>query len=120
MIMMLGHVSNRQKTGMICYLPPGDGPLLKTHELSSLAWRRDFRDVDWNLSRADANTEAVDYTADDEHGNVLRGADDDASDDPNDGSNLDCDLAWKVRIRIRVDENVTIYSWHLRPRRSDR
>jgi hypothetical protein len=101
-------------------LPPGDGPLLKTDELSSLAWRRNFRNVDRNLGRADANTEAVDYTADDEHGDVLRGADDDASNDPNDGSDLDCDLAWKVRTRVRVERYVPIYSWRLRPRRSDR
>jgi hypothetical protein len=103
MIMILGYVSNRWKTGMICYLPPGDGPLLKTDELSSFAWRRNLRNVDRNLGRADANTEAVDYTTNDEHGDVLRGTDDDASDDPNDGSNLDCDLAWKVRPYVRVE-----------------
>jgi len=66
---------------------------LRTDELSSFAWRSDLRDVDRNLSGADANTEAVDHTTDDEHGDVLRSANDDASDDPDDGSDLDCDLA---------------------------
>ncbi|KAH0356612.1 hypothetical protein KCU81_g274, partial [Aureobasidium melanogenum] len=72
-------------------------PLMKEHptdELSSLAWRSDLRDVDRNLGGADANTEAVDYTTDDEHGDVLRSADDDAANNPDDGSDLDCDLAY--------------------------
>jgi hypothetical protein len=120
MIMMLRDVSSHSCTGIMCYLPPGDGPLLKTNELSSLAWRRNFRNVDWNLSRTDTDTEAINHTANDEHGNVLRGADDDASNDPDDGSDLDCNLAWKVRTRVSVEWNVTIYSMHLRPRRSDR
>lgn len=84
-------------------LPPGDGPLLGTNKLSSLAWGCDFRDVDRNLGRADADTEAVDYTADNEHGNVLRGGDDNASNDPNDSSDLNCDLACEVRTKVRVD-----------------
>jgi hypothetical protein len=87
----------------MCFLPPGDGPLLSTDKLSSLAWGRDFRDVDRDLGRADADTEAIDYTADDEHGNVLRGGDDNASNDPNDGSNLNGDLACEVRTKVRVD-----------------
>lgn len=50
---------------------PGNCPLLCADELSSLAWRSDLRDVDRDLSGTDANTEAVDYATDDEHGDVL-------------------------------------------------
>lgn len=96
MIMILRYVSNHSKTRTMCYLPPGDGPLLETNELPSLAGQRDFREIDGDLSRADTDTEAVDDATNDKHGNVLRGADDDASDDPDDGSNLDGGLTCEV------------------------
>ena len=54
------------------------------------------------MSRADADAEAVDDTANDEHGDVLRGTDDDASNDPGDGTDLDGDLAYEVRTSVRV------------------
>jgi len=54
------------------------------------------------LSRADADAEAVDDTADDKHGDVLRGTDDDTSNDPGDGTDLDSDLACEVRLSVRV------------------
>jgi hypothetical protein len=101
-------------------LPSGDGPLLKTDEFSSLAWKRDFGDIDRDLGRADADTEAVDNTANDEHGDVLRGADDDASNDPDNGSDLIGGLACRVRTHVRIEQNVTPDSWCLRPRRSER
>lgn len=84
------------------YLPPGNGPLLETNELASHARQRDFREIDGDLSRADTDTEAVDHTTDDEHGNVLRGGDDDASNDPDDSSDLDSDLACEIRTQVRT------------------
>jgi len=75
---------------------PCDRPLLSTNKLSSLAGRCDFRDVDRHLCRANADTESVDDTADDKHGNVLRGTNDDASNHPDDGTDLNCHLAAKA------------------------
>lgn len=107
MIMMLGSVSSGSWTGMIYCLPPSDGPLLSADELSSHAGRGHLREIDRNLGRADADTEAIDYAADDKHGNVLRGADDNASNDPNDGSDLNCDLACEARTKVSVNCGIT-------------
>lgn len=52
------------------------------------------------MSRADADTEAVDDTTDDEHGNVLRGADNNATNNPDDSSGLDGSLACKCEHRL--------------------
>ena len=41
-----------------------------------------FRNVDGNLSRADSDTESVDDAADNEHRDVLRGANDDGANAP--------------------------------------
>lgn len=49
--------------------------------------------VDRNLGRADADAESVDDTTDNEHGNVLRSTDNDTSNNPDDGSDLDSNLA---------------------------
>jgi hypothetical protein len=97
MIMILDYVSGYLWTGTVRCLPPGDGPLLKTDNLSSLARQWNLGEIDRNLGRADADTEAIYNTTDDEHGDILRSADDDTSNDPDDGSDLDGDLACKVR-----------------------
>lgn len=67
---------------------PSDSPLLSADQTSSLGWWCDFRDVDWNLGRADTDAEAIDDAADDEHWDVLRGSDDNAANDPDDGANF--------------------------------
>lgn len=62
-------------------------PLLGSHETAALAWGRDFREVNWDLSGADlgvldvkwevrredvySNRNTIDDTADNEHGDVL-------------------------------------------------
>lgn len=52
--------------------PPGDGPLLCPDQTSTLAGRSQFGNVYGHLSGADTNTEAIDDTTDDQHGDVLR------------------------------------------------
>lgn len=61
---------------------PGNGPLLETNQTTTLGWRCDLRDIDRNLSRADTHAEAVDDTTNDQHGNVLGGADNDRTNTP--------------------------------------
>lgn len=61
---------------------PGDGPLLSTDQASTLAGRRQFADVDRHLSTRNAHTEAVDKSAHDQHPDILRGADENAADEP--------------------------------------
>jgi len=63
-----------------------DSPLLRANKTAALGWWCDLRDVDRDLCRADTNAEPIDDTADDEHGDVLRGRDDDAADDPGNGA----------------------------------
>jgi len=74
--------------------------------------RETSREIDRDLCRADPDTEAVDNTTDDKHGNVLRGADNDASDNPDNGSTLNDDLACEVRPQVRVDYKHMIGSCH--------
>ena len=68
---------------------PGDGPLLAAYKSASLAGGRDLSDVDGNLGTADADSQPVDDTANDQHANVLRGTDDDRPNAPDDTANLD-------------------------------
>jgi len=72
---------------------PGDGPLLRAHQATTLGRRRQFRDVDRDLGRADSDAEAVDDATNDEHGDVLRGGHDNAADYPDDGAEHDGFLA---------------------------
>lgn len=81
---------------------PGDGPLLRTNETASLCRWRHLRDVDWHLSGADTDAEAVDDTTDDEHGNVLCSRDDDAANDPNDRASPIAYVSMAVLRRSKV------------------
>ena len=56
---------------------PGDGPLLAANETATLGRRRNLRDVDRDLSRADTNGQTVDDTTHNQHGDVLSRTSDD-------------------------------------------
>lgn len=70
-------------------VPPSNCPLLSTHDPTTFGRGRQLGNVDGDLSRADSDRDAVDEAADDEHGNVLRSARDDGTNDPDDGADLD-------------------------------
>lgn len=61
---------------------PGDGPLLGADQTAALGGRCDLRDIDGDLGGADADGDAVDDAANDEHGDVLGGTDQDGPDAP--------------------------------------
>lgn len=61
---------------------PGDGPLLQRGDTATLGGRRNLGNVYRYLSRADTDAEAVDDTADDQHGNVDGGTAEDRANDP--------------------------------------
>lgn len=61
---------------------PGDGPLLHTNEATTLGGRRDFGNVDGDLSRLDTDGDTVDDTGDNEHTNVLGGTGESGTNDP--------------------------------------
>jgi hypothetical protein len=64
-------------------------PLLHADKATALRRRRKLRNVDRNLSGADANAETVDDATDDEHGDVLRCGRDDGADNPDDSADHD-------------------------------
>jgi hypothetical protein len=66
---------------------------LCTNETTTLGWRGKLRNIYWNLSGADTDSETVDDAAHDEHGDVLRSGHNDTSNDPDDGANHDRLLA---------------------------
>lgn len=68
---------------------PGDGPLLQADQASTLGGRHALADVNWYLCGLDTDTNTVDDSSDDQHGNVLRCADDDGADDPDDAADHD-------------------------------
>ena len=70
-------------------LTPGDSPLLEGDETPAFRWRRDLRDVDWNLGGFDTNAKSVDDTANNEHTNILRCANNGRADDPEYAANHD-------------------------------
>lgn len=72
---------------------PGNGPLLSTDDGTTLGGGSQLGDVDGNLRGADTDAETVDETADNEHGDVLRGGHDDAANDPDAAANHDGGLA---------------------------
>ena len=55
----------------LTHYSPGDGPLLSTDKTTTLRWRRELGYVDRDLGRADTDAQAVDNSANDEHGDVL-------------------------------------------------
>ena len=61
---------------------PCNSPLLPSHKTASLARWRQFGDVNRNLGRTDADAEAVNDTADNEHANILRSTNDRRTNDP--------------------------------------
>ena len=69
---------------------PGNGPLLGPDEPTTLARRCQFRDVNGDLSGADADTESVDDAANNQHANVLRSTDKNRPDAPGHGIQLTC------------------------------
>jgi hypothetical protein len=68
------------------------------------------------LGGADPNAEAIDDAADNQHGNVLRGGDDDAADDPDHGA--DPDVVQSKCTKMVLGKTYMIA--RLRPRRSER
>lgn len=97
-----GKISNLSQTSSQCSLrsrlthdhdAPSDCPLLHAHEATALRRRCDLGNVDWNLSRTDADTEAIDDATDDEHGDVLRGGCDDRTNHPDHSTDHDSLLA---------------------------
>jgi hypothetical protein len=75
---------------------PSNGPLLSADKTPSLRRWRNLRDVHRHLGRADANTEAIDDAAHDQHRDVLRCRYNDTADDPNHGADHDSFLAAKA------------------------
>lgn len=61
---------------------PSDSPLLGANETTTLRGRRNFRNIDRDLSRLDTDTETVDDTSGNEHAHILRSTDNDGTDDP--------------------------------------
>lgn len=92
---------------------PSNGPLLETHESSTFRRRRKLRDIDWDLGRFDTDCDAVDYTADDKHGDVLGGTSHNPEDEPL-ATVFDPPVDWSYQIQHPdiIDP--------LRPIRSDR
>lgn len=74
---------------------PGDSPLLKADQSTAKIGRHNFRDVDRHLRRLNANREAVDDSAGDEHADVLRSTNNHRADDPEDTAEHDGFLATK-------------------------
>ena len=54
---------------------PGDSPLLSTDDTTTFTWWCQFGDVDRNLSGANTDSPTVDESSNNEHSDVLRGAD---------------------------------------------
>jgi hypothetical protein len=69
---------------------------LSAYDTSALGWRRKFRDVDGDLSRADTNGNTVDETSDDKHANILSSAGDNGANDPDNAAHLDGGFAAKL------------------------
>lgn len=62
---------------------PGDGPLLRADETTTLGGRRKLRDIDRNLGGLNSDAETVDDSSGNEHTHVLGSAYDDGADNPN-------------------------------------
>lgn len=84
---------------------PGNRPLLTSDDSTTLGRRRKFGDVDWDLGGADTNRNTVDETANDEHADVLGGAGDDGTDNPDSAADLDRLLATKLVREVTGDES---------------
>ena len=63
--------------------------LLRTDDPTTLGRRSKLRDIDWNLRRADTDSETVDEASSDEHANILRGAGNSGTNEPDGTTNLD-------------------------------
>ena len=70
----------------------------------SLRWRSQFGDVDRYLCTADTNAEAVNKPTCNEHTNILGGARDDRSNNPDSTANLDCATATKLIGKVTREE----------------
>lgn len=84
----VGDVKHDQNT-------PGNGPLLSADNTATFTGRRQFGDIDRNLSRADTDSKTIDKTTNDKHANVLRGANDGGTNDPDETTDLNSPLAAK-------------------------
>lgn len=69
---------------------PSDSPLLQANKATTFSRGHTFANVHRDLCRLDADAETVDDATNDQHGNVLRGADDGRADDPNHTADHDC------------------------------
>ena len=74
---------------------PCYSPLLSANKTTSLRWWSHFRDVDRNLSTADANGKTIDDSASDQLSDVLCCCGDDTANDPDDCTDHDCLLSAK-------------------------
>lgn len=61
---------------------PCDCPLLKPHKASSFRRRCNFTKIHWYLSRADADRQSVDESSYNQHGDILRRADNNRANAP--------------------------------------
>lgn len=79
--------------------------MLGSYNTTAAGGRSEFRDVDRDLSGADTDRETVDEATDDEHTDVLSGAGDDGTNDPDGTSNLNSPAATELIRKVTRDES---------------
>ena len=72
---------------------PGNSPLLCADDTSPFAGLSKLRHVYWNLSAADSNRDTIDESSDHQLRDAVRAAYDNATDAPNNSTNLNCSLS---------------------------
>jgi len=83
---------------------PCNGPLLRSYNTTAAGRRSEFGDVDRNLSGADTDRQTVDEATGDEHANVLSGARDDGTNDPDGTTDLDSPATTELIREVTRDE----------------
>jgi hypothetical protein len=79
--------------------------LLRPYNTTAAGRRSEFGDVDRNLGGADTDRETVDEAAPNEHADVLRGAGDDGTDDPDSTADLDSPTTTEFVCEITRDKS---------------
>lgn len=82
-----------------------DRPLLGSYNTTAAGGRSEFRDVDRDLSGADTDRETVDEATDDEHADVLSGAGDDGTNDPDGTTDLNSPATTELIRKVTRDES---------------
>ena len=79
--------------------------MLGSYNTTAAGGRSEFRDVDRDLSGADTDRETVDEATDDEHTDVLSGAGDDGTNDPDGTADLNSPATTELIRKVTRDES---------------